>query len=246
MDLKNMVANWTKLGEQDPLWAILTDPEKRDNKWDVKEFFETGTQQVKQDIAWLKELGVEIEYGKALDFGCGVGRLTQALTSCFQEVHGADISPTMIESADRFAEQHKKNIQFFCLHTGTLADFEDNTYDFVCSHISLQHISTAFQKQYIKDLFRILAPKGIALLQTIHTHGWRALVPDKAAEAYRILKHRGKPYIPMYGISPGSVASLAAQGGCRIVKALSSPAAGCENRFLSDTYCVLKKPNLAQ
>ena len=37
--------------------------------------------------------------GTALDFGCGVGRLSQALTKYFEQVAGVDISHTMIAKA---------------------------------------------------------------------------------------------------------------------------------------------------
>ena len=34
--------NWDHLGQEDPLWAILSDPEKKVGKWDITEFFDTG------------------------------------------------------------------------------------------------------------------------------------------------------------------------------------------------------------
>ncbi len=48
-------------------------------------------------------------FGKALDFGCGVGRLTQALADYFNEVAGVDVSPTMVNKA---LEYNKKPTKF--------------------------------------------------------------------------------------------------------------------------------------
>jgi 2-polyprenyl-3-methyl-5-hydroxy-6-metoxy-1,4-benzoquinol methylase len=99
-----MISNWTKWGEIDPLWAILSDPKKRGNKWDSEEFFDTGRKKVEEDLEWLAQRGLRLHFGKALDFGCGVGRLTRALSSYFTEVHGVDISPSMIDKAKQLCE----------------------------------------------------------------------------------------------------------------------------------------------
>ena len=39
---KLMKKNWEKMGELDPLWAILSEPSKRGRGWDVDEFFANG------------------------------------------------------------------------------------------------------------------------------------------------------------------------------------------------------------
>lgn len=40
------INNWTKFGGEDPLWAILSKP--GNNKWELEEFFETGSKQINQ------------------------------------------------------------------------------------------------------------------------------------------------------------------------------------------------------
>lgn len=57
----------------------------------------TGIEEINSIIKYLKGLPVEISYKRALDFGCGAGRLTQALAGYFEEVCGIDIAPSMIE-----------------------------------------------------------------------------------------------------------------------------------------------------
>ena len=39
MDLKELQKHWHQFGKQDPMWAILTWPDKKGNKWSVDEFF---------------------------------------------------------------------------------------------------------------------------------------------------------------------------------------------------------------
>lgn len=46
-------------------------------------------------------LGHPRERGVALDFGCGVGRLTRALAAFFDRATGVDISSSMIEEAKK-------------------------------------------------------------------------------------------------------------------------------------------------
>ena len=44
MELKELQKHWNKFGKEDPLCAIITLDEKRGNKWNPEEFFETGKQ----------------------------------------------------------------------------------------------------------------------------------------------------------------------------------------------------------
>src|SRR5512147_2288602 len=90
---------WEDAAQRDPLWAILSDPTKRGRQWDLGEFFETGRREISLLLYQLRQLGHPPSAGRALDFGCGVGRLTQALAATFAEVVGVDVSPTMIRLA---------------------------------------------------------------------------------------------------------------------------------------------------
>ncbi len=38
MQFKELQRNWDEFGKTDPLWAILSVPELKGNKWDVEEF----------------------------------------------------------------------------------------------------------------------------------------------------------------------------------------------------------------
>jgi 2-polyprenyl-3-methyl-5-hydroxy-6-metoxy-1,4-benzoquinol methylase len=102
MNLKKLQENWNAFGETDPLWSILTYPDKKGNKWEVEKFFETGAQEIGIFMAFIKSLDRKVQFRKALDFGCGVGRLSQALAAYFEEVHGVDIAPSMIELGKKY------------------------------------------------------------------------------------------------------------------------------------------------
>ena len=102
MDLRGVSQNWNEFGKQDPFWAILTNEKCRGNRWNVEEFFETGRSEVRRLLADLHQLDVEVRRKRALDFGCGVGRLTQALCEHFEQCAGVDIAPSMISRAEQY------------------------------------------------------------------------------------------------------------------------------------------------
>lgn len=164
MELRDVGLNWDEFGKQDPLWAILTDPRYRGNRWDPREFFETGRTQVRNVMADLERLGVKVKRGRALDFGCGVGRLTQALCEHFDQCCGVDIAPSMIAQAERFNE-HGSRCRYFLNEADNLRFFPDNSFDFVFSLIVLQHLEPENAKEYIREFIRILSPGGLLVFQ---------------------------------------------------------------------------------
>jgi 2-polyprenyl-3-methyl-5-hydroxy-6-metoxy-1,4-benzoquinol methylase len=97
MNIEELERNWNELGGQDPLWAILTWPGKKGRKWRTDEFFETGKQEIADVMASTMSLGIPVERKRALDFGCGVGRLTQALAVHFDQVASVDIAASMLK-----------------------------------------------------------------------------------------------------------------------------------------------------
>jgi 2-polyprenyl-3-methyl-5-hydroxy-6-metoxy-1,4-benzoquinol methylase len=71
---------WEDLAGRDALGAILTDASRADGKWDIAEFMATGDAEADTVMSHLARIGqVPDCNGEALDFGCGVGRITQAL-----------------------------------------------------------------------------------------------------------------------------------------------------------------------
>lgn len=154
---------WENLAQKDPLWAILSDPSKRGRKWRLNEFLETGSREVSLLLHQLRRLDRSPRPGCALDFGCGVGRLTQALGSAFAEAIGADISPTMIRLAE--AINANPRVRFVLNQSRSLAFIETGSIDFLYSDIVLQHIEPALTKSYLREFVRVLAPMGVCVFQ---------------------------------------------------------------------------------
>src|SRR6516165_10562015 len=103
MSLQSLQKNWEGFAQIDPLWAICVDSSRLGNKWTREEFFATGVTEVDRVIDHVRGLGLSPDASApALDFGCGVGRLTRALNRYFPECWGVDISPTMVRLAKEF------------------------------------------------------------------------------------------------------------------------------------------------
>ncbi len=164
MELKELQRNWEKFAKVDPLWAVLTNPDKRNHKWSLPEFFRTGESEISDILSRAEALKLPLTRGRALDFGCGVGRVTQALALHFDEVVGIDIAPTMIELADQF-NRHGKKCRHLVNEARDLHLFPDAHFDFVFSTIVLQHMRPEYSTNYMQEFVRILRPQGLVVFQ---------------------------------------------------------------------------------
>ena len=164
MHFDRLARNWENLAKQDPMWAILTDDTKKGGAWDHEAFFLTGRETIAWLGSWLSLHRFLVPRGRALDFGCGLGRLTQALAPHFDHVTGVDISASMVRGAmqhNRFGDKvrylHNQHPDLRAIETGSLA--------FVLSAIVLQHMRTAYQQAYVREFVRVLQPGGLLFFQ---------------------------------------------------------------------------------
>jgi SAM-dependent methyltransferase len=150
---------WEGLASRDALSAILTDDSKTGGKWNLREFMATGDAEIETVISHLASIGRLPDFtGTALDFGCGVGRLTQSLARRFAHCVGVDISQGMIQQAESLNQ---------CPHCRYLASssprlpFDAGSFAFLYSNIVLQHVPRALARNYLREFVRVLAPGGI-------------------------------------------------------------------------------------
>jgi SAM-dependent methyltransferase len=171
-DLLEIQKNWDELGKTDPLYAIKVGitkeggewESKEGGKWDLQEFFQTGIDEIDSIMKDIDQLNLKLDYNTALDFGCGVGRLTQALPKYFDTVDGIDIAPSMIELANTY-NKCKDRVHYYLNDKNSLENFKDNTYDFIYSVEVFQHMHPQFQENYLSELLRILSPKGLLVFE---------------------------------------------------------------------------------
>ena len=187
MDLKLLRDNWNSFGETDPMWSILMEPDRDKNRWDKREFFQRGMCDVEFAMHTARQFNFPLRQGTALDFGCGVGRLTQGLACYFDQVHGVDIAASMIEQAQRY-NPYGQRCQFHLNERDDLRLFRDNQFDFVFSVIVTQHIRSDYVQRYIAEFMRILAPGGLLLFQ--HPSHYSQAELGEICESIPVRAHR--------------------------------------------------------
>ena len=159
MNLQELQRHWDAFGRQDPMWAILTDPARKGGRWTPEEFFATGVEEIAGLMVEAASLGVPRHRRRALDFGCGLGRLTQALAAHADTVLGLDVAPSMVEQA-RVFNQHGARVEYRVQAGPPLQGIADRSIDLVYTGRVLQHIAPEYAERYIHELARVLAPGG--------------------------------------------------------------------------------------
>jgi SAM-dependent methyltransferase len=183
--LRSHQQDWEALGRVDPLWAVLTSPTRRHGGWNTEEFFATGVRDVNALMQTVEGLGLPRGRDDALDFGCGVGRLTRALATHFGRCVGVDISAPMLTQAAELNRDCDR-CRFVLNATEDLGAFESASFDLVYTKYVLQHLpSRAMIRSYLSEFMRVLRPGGLLVFQ----------LPDRIG-----LLHRLQPRRRLYGI----------------------------------------------
>lgn len=163
-DIDEVSRTWTRLGDQDPMWAVLTDAEKAGGRWREEDFLATGVEEIATVLARLDEVGVVPDRGRALDFGCGAGRLSHGLAHAgFGDVLGLDISSTMLAAARQIVTDPA--CRFQQVHGTDLADVATDSVDLVYSCRVLQHMPPPLAHGYVREFHRVVRPGGVVVFQ---------------------------------------------------------------------------------
>lgn len=102
---------------------------------------------------------------RALEIGCGPGRILGPLSKHFGEIHGVDVSDEMVS----MARHRLKGIVHAHVHAGTGADlrqFASESFDFVYSYAVFQHIPDKdVVLSYLQEARRVLKTGGFFWFQ---------------------------------------------------------------------------------
>jgi SAM-dependent methyltransferase len=166
-EFKESSNQWTSLGATDPLWAVLSDPEKKGGKWNLEEFLATGDADIERFSRLIeRHSALRRPFGDVLDFGCGVGRLSLAWSKQARSVTGVDVASTMIDRA-REVLSGRPNATVRLNTEPNLAQFSTESFDVVASHITLQHVPPEAALMYIREFARITRPGGVTAFQIV-------------------------------------------------------------------------------
>jgi SAM-dependent methyltransferase len=174
--------DWDDLAALDARWAVVSQPHGKHNGWCTEPFYATGEVEVEATLARLRALGLDPARSRALDFGCGLGRITASLGRRFTRVDGVDISPAMVAQAR--VSVPDSPVTFHVGDGHSLSMFGDGAFDFLYSNIVLQHFpSRQAVLGCVAEFMRVLAPDGIAVFQ----------IPTRVSLRYR-LRPRARLY----------------------------------------------------
>ena len=156
-------ADWRALGTSEPYWGVISHPNyRRENLSDqhLADFYSTGGPFMAQLVRDLERVTGARPAGRALDFGCGVGRLTEPMADYAREVVGYDISPGMLA----LARQRGGRATYS-------AELPAGPFDWINSFIVFQHIPPTRGMALIENLLARLAPGGAI---SLHVTVWRS------------------------------------------------------------------------
>ncbi len=158
---------WQQWGDQDPYFAVLTDASlhrERLTPEALEAFFRSGEAHVRGVVEDIRRhLDPAFAPRRALDFGCGVGRLLLPLAAMAEEAVGVDVARGMLDEAGRLAAARG-------LSNVTLVESDDTLsrvaggFDLVHSFLVLQHIPVDRGERIIARLLELVRPGGVAAL----------------------------------------------------------------------------------
>jgi ubiquinone/menaquinone biosynthesis C-methylase UbiE len=128
------------------------------------EFFESGEVHVARVLATIRaRFAADFQPQRALDFGCGVGRILIPLARETGHAVGVDVSDAMmIEAARNCRERNLTNVSF--VKADDRLSRLEGTFDLIHSAIVFQHIAPHRVEMLVRGLFAHLEPGGIGAL----------------------------------------------------------------------------------
>ena len=151
-------ADWRLLGDTQPYFGVVSLPEFVGATLPaeaLRTLYEAG----EYDVAYItsvieRHTGAPLNPARALDFGCGVGRMTGAMAGLAAEATGYDVSPAMLEAARAQVGARARFVEAL----------PDGPFDWINSFMVFQHIPTQRGMILLDQLLDRLAPGGVTSL----------------------------------------------------------------------------------
>ena len=157
---------WEYFGDDDPYFDELTKNRvKTSDLNQIREhYYSEGRKYIDGIFETINQSITSTFHPKrALDFGCGVGRLLIPLASRCDLVEGIDISKPMLKEAEKnLKERGIKNVRLL-LSDDQLSQAQ-GPYDFINSYVVFQHIPRKRGQKIIRRMIDLLEEGGIGAL----------------------------------------------------------------------------------
>jgi SAM-dependent methyltransferase len=164
--MRDTDSDWNEIAKTEPYWKVLSHEEFKSPTEDaLARFFLTGEHDVGYTATIFEKHFGDFSPNSALDFGCGVGRLTCAMQKYAKRIVGVDIAETMRTISS--ANMKKRGIIDFEI----LAEIPtEEHFDWVNSVIVLQHIPPIRGYKLIEKLWDVVCPGGYFSIQLTLYH----------------------------------------------------------------------------
>jgi SAM-dependent methyltransferase len=162
--------DWERFGQTDPYFAVLSDPEYHGQLSTEARaaFFRSGEVHLERLLSIVRgRLDAAFRPQRALDFGCGVGRILIPLATRCREVTGVDVSPAMLAEARRNCDASGASHVRLRLSDDDLSAL-DGEFDLVHSYIVLQHVPVERGERIVRALASRLAAGGIGIFHVTY------------------------------------------------------------------------------
>lgn len=221
---ERVAETWEELGRERPHWSVMSNDEFLPEHIDQTEaqFHASGKADLDRLVATIERCGRRAEeFPTVLEFGCGLGRITNHLAERFERVLARDISQPHLDLAARHstAQGHGETISY---GLARMPDFGmDQPFDLWFSVIVLQHNPPPIMAQILARVFAMLRPGGLAVFQ-LPTYAARYRF---ALDTY-LASERHANAFEMHCLPQSAVFALAADAGCRVIEVVEDHVVG--------------------
>lgn len=229
---------WAKIGRDAPHWSVLTAKRFRPGQLaaHLDEFHASGEGNAQVVDAILARIGRRPqEFTHCVDYGCGVGRITQHLARRFRDVTGLDISrPHLDQAAATLRAAGQTNVVLRQVTGQELMPVA--SCDLWFSVIVLQHDPPPVAMEVLSRAFDSLSPGGVAIFQV---PVWLAGYRFRAREYLAAWPGRN---MELHCVPQGAVLALARRKGL-VLRELreQNGVVGVPGRAISNNF-VFEKP----
>jgi SAM-dependent methyltransferase len=163
---------WEIIGKNDPYFGVITNEKySKDNLNNerIEEFFDSGYAHIDKILTRIKKyIDPNFEPKRALDFGCGVGRLVIPLSGIADYVVGVDVSDSMLKEAIINCKNKSIINVKFIKGDDNLSKLT-GSYNFIHSYIVFQHIPIRRGMHLFERLLELLENDGIGVIHITYS-----------------------------------------------------------------------------
>jgi hypothetical protein len=230
----HVAREWEKLGRDQPAWSVLSvDAYKSDDPSKIgAAFYKTGISEARRLLNSLQRHGIEPPFEKAVEYGCGLGRISIPLAQHCRQLYAYDISAPHLHLAKAYAERAgAQNIQFERVVRPDQGI--EQGYDLYYSALVYQHNPPPLIFRLVNQALEGLAPRGVAVFQlpVFRKHYQFRLQEYLAAE---------KSGIEMHALPQRTVLDLIEENNCRVLEIFDS-SRNLRHSLISNIFIVQKR-----